>query len=170
MNYVKEKKFNRNLSVIILYISFCFNGFYSARGTLFYYGIEGIVLPFILGGILPFLLYEAVTFSTFRLGFYKLGVCAPDLKIDARWYLSAANVASFAAKTVYLFYSLVFVLGEILFHVIFYLLFLALYLVRSAKKYFPKREWGQAVVFLSSMFLIFLAAVTILSMFLGVFF
>ncbi len=171
MNFIKEKKINKYIVAVVLFLSFGYSGFYYMRGALALLTISGTfvfndVWAFILAALIGGGIFELVTVFLAKGSAVRLNNRGADMQYALRFFYIPANILAGVLKTLYFYFPYLFPYGEIFFEFFFVLIFFILYMVFCCKAYFNKEEYGKVVMFLGSSFLCvygFIAAVALLS-------
>lgn len=166
---LRSRYIHRYIYAGVLYLSFCFNGFFGARGFLSLFGMGNDLLAFFLGGALPFLVYELFSHLLYRRVGRLFIIDGRDLRYDARAFLILANVAAGTVKLLYLAFPLLMAAGENLFAPILYILALFWFIVYASTVYFRLSEKGAAAGILGAWHLALIAVGVIIKLFFGYF-
>ena len=108
---IAKRKLPSAAVAALVYISYCAVGWFSARGTLAYYGqqyyLPGFIVndsvAFFIGGLLPFLLYKILSTTVFRMITMRLQASnAQSLKYGLDCAVIGANLLLFLLKFMYI--------------------------------------------------------------------
>lgn len=179
MKVIDEKKINKWIVIVVLYLSFAFASWQSSRGALAYMSysyptlmqsgaIFNEVVAFIIGGILPLVFFELVTMFGARFVGIKCGVDSDTLKYALRFFYIGANIVIGAVKLVYFVSPLISVYGNVLIDFIVTTVFFVGFLVYAGKHYVDKTRWGAMILGASSTYLVLYTLITVANLVAGV--
>ncbi|MCH5165689.1 MAG: hypothetical protein J1G01_04740 [Clostridiales bacterium] len=134
---ISKKKLPSAAIAVIVYVSYCAMSWFSARGTIAYFG-EQYDLPnwfvndvwaFFIGGLVPFLLFEVLCSFIFRTMIAKTnGGDVQSLRYGLNYAVIAANVLLFLLKFIYIAVPLYSVVIDIIIDPVVTIAFVALYM------------------------------------------
>lgn len=179
MKVIDEKKINKWIVIVVLYLSFAFANWQTSRGSLAYLSynypvlmqsgaIFNEVVAFIIGGIVPLLFFEIVSAFGSRFVGFKCGVEADKLKYSLRFFYIGANIVIGAVKLVYLISPVITVYGNVLIDFSVTTVFFVGFLVYAGKHYVEKTRWGAMIVGAASTYLVLYALITVANVITGV--
>lgn len=153
MNFIDKKKVNIYVVTALLFLSYGFAQWQSARGILAYlstqYSILGQaawlfndIVAVLLAGIVPTVFYEIVTAFAAKYISMRGGKTAYDMKYALRFFFIAANIVIGALKFLYYLTPLVSVFFGVVADFIITTAFFVAFLAYCAKHYVPNVSWG----------------------------
>ncbi len=162
MNLIKEKKININIVNLVLYLSFCFAGWYSSRTSVASvvgaYGqfsfMSNDVFAFLIAGILPILIYLLVI---------KILARAlrpvPYLPVDRMvysfpYFYIGANLVIGLFNILYFFLPIASIWGGIIVPIIATACFFIWFLAFICKNYIKNYNWKAIVVYFGRIYLV----------------
>ncbi len=121
---------------VLVYLSYCAMSWFVMRGTMAYYGnnygwaawFANDIWAFFIGGIVPFALYEFLTWFSFHLLVVKVGMGATNIRYGLNIAVIAANLVLFGLKFIYIAFPLQAIIINIILDPAVTLLFVGLYL------------------------------------------
>lgn len=180
MKFIREKKLNDILVIVILYFSFCLSNWFTSRGTASLSSLMGMsgvtsvltgneIVAFLMGGLIPTLLYELITRMLFKMGQVKIGGGADDMRYVLRFFYIAANIVIFLVKLTYLINPLISIYGDIFISFIITTAFMVWYFLYVAKHYLEKDRYAMVLYQLGGAYLILSVITSVLPLIMGVF-
>ena len=179
MKIIDDKKINKWIVIVVLYLSFAFASWQSSRGTLAYLSysypalngngaIFNEVVAFIFGGVIPLLFFELVASFGARFVGFRCGVAADKLKYSLRFFYIGANIVIGAVKLVYFVSPVISVFGEVLIDFLITTVFFIGFLVYAGRHYVDKTRWSAMILCAGSTYLVLFAIVTAANIIAGV--
>lgn len=178
MKWIDEKKINKYVVMAVLLVSFGYAAFFPARGVLAYFSYSfpsmgqsavlfNDVTAVLLGGLVPLLLFEAITSFAARFVALRTGGASDSMKYSLRFFYICANLVIGSVKFVYLAVPYLNVFGNILIDFIVTTAFFVWYLFYCAKHYVKNTHWGAMVLTAGGTYLIVEAVVVVITLIMG---
>lgn len=169
MNVIKEKKINSAIVKLVLYLSFCFAGWYSARSSVAMafanYPLLSVmandVTAFFIAGIVPFIVYIlAIRILTSILRH------TPFLPVDEMTYALpyfyiGANIVIGLVSIVYYFVPLASFWCGVIVPLVSTACFFIWYLAFICKNYVKRYNWKAIVIYFGRLYLIIAVIMTV---------
>ena len=179
MKIIDEKKINKWIVIVVLYLSFAFAYWQTSRGSLAYMSynypsllqsgaIFNEVMAFIVGGIVPVLIFELVAMFGARFVGRKCGVEPDKLKYSLRYFYIGANIVIGLVKLIYFISPIISVYGNVLIDFLITTVFFVGFLVYAGKHYVDKTRWGVMILGAGSTYLVLYVVITVLGIIMGV--
>lgn len=172
MNIIKGKKINSALVKFLLYLSFCFAGWYYARSRLAavfdMMPMDGTVYneftAFFISGLLPFVIYLLIT--KFFGNFLRQ---TPFLPVDQMLYALpyfyiGANLVSGLFGILYYFVPIASVWGNIIIPLVSTACFFIWFLAFICKNYVKNYNWKAIILYFGRIYLIVAVLITVLGL------
>lgn len=174
MKLISEKKINTNILSVILYLSFCFSGFYFARGSLAYAAVisglgvssvfTNVIIAFFIGGIIPVAVYEILTSFVFR-SMKSSFIHAEKMRYALKWFYFAANIVIGLVSLIYYISPLISIYGDIFIPFLIMTVFFVFYIVFICRRYVEKQRISHILIQLGGAYLLFYALFTAFNIF-----
>lgn len=179
MKIIDEKKINKYIVIVVLFLSFGYAQWQSARGTLAYMSYSypelaqatwmfNDVVAILTAGLVPLLFFELITSFASRFVAVRGGAQAEELKYSLRFFYIGANIVIGSLKFLYYISPIISVFGNILIDFVITTVFFCLYLFYCAKHYADKTRWGALIISAGGTYLIVEAFVTVFGLITGV--
>lgn len=174
---ITKKRLPSFLIGILVYLSYCAANWYITRGTIGYYGyqyglpawITSDIVAFLLGGIVPIVLYMVITHVRVRMLSFRVGVGANTVKYGLDLTVIAANVLLFLIKLIFLAAPLYAVPIIIIIDPLITLAAVSLYLFYAFKmEYVEKTKFRTVVNYVLGAFIVVYGILTALDLILTV--
>ncbi|MBE5731281.1 MAG: hypothetical protein E7350_04970 [Clostridiales bacterium] len=175
MKLIKEQKINKGLVKFLLYLSFCFAGFYSARAAVaampYFDGLSPFIyglFAFLVAGLGSFLLY-LILVSIFGNRLRK----TPHLPLNQMLYALpffyiGANIVIGLFGILYYFVPIASIWGEIIVPIIATAAFFTWFLSYICKNYVKEYNWKAVVLYFGKMYITIVGIITVLNLVLEV--
>ncbi len=179
MKFIDEKKINKYIVIAVLFLSFGYAQWQSARGTLAYMSYSypelgqagwlfNDVVAILFGGLVPLLFYELLTAFAARFVSVRVGGADGDMKYALRFFYIAANIVIGSLKFLYYVSPIVSVFGGIWIDFFVTTAFFGWFLAYSAKHYVQKPRWGAMFLSVGGTYLVIEAILTVINLLAGV--
>lgn len=175
MNIIKSEKIDKRIVIAALYLAFCFAYFVPMRGQVALmnvdYGLPNFlandVFSFFVAGVMPIILFEAISSSAFRFMRTRGNTSAPDMQYSLRFFYFPAAIVLGLVKLIFLFHPIAGVWGNVLSDVVVPTIFFALYMVYIIRR-FDKFLYPRLIYELGGTFVIVYGAYTLSVLLIGV--
>jgi len=174
---IAKKKLPLPLVGVLVYLSYCAEGWFVSRGMMAYYGEKYGFAPwfandiwaFFTGGIVPFALFWLITSLTMRLITARVGGGAVNIRYGVCITVIVANIVLFALKFMYIALPLQASVIDIILVPTLTIAFVALYLWYAfGRGYVDKTRYRTVVTQVFGSFLSVYGVITALNLFLSV--
>lgn len=174
---IAKKKMPLPLVGVLVYLSYCAEGWYVSRGMMAYYGekygfapwFANDVWAFFTGGIVAFALFWLMTSLTTRMLTVRVGGGAANIRYGVCLTVVAANIVLFALKFMYIALPLQASVIDIILVPTVTVAFVALYLWYAfGRGYVDKTRYRAVVTQVFGTFLSIYGILAVLNLFLSV--
>lgn len=162
MNLIKEKKINGNIVNFVLYLSFCFAGWYSSRASVAsvigayeqFSFMANDIFAFLIAGIVPILIYILVI-KIFSRALKQVAYLPVDQMVYAfPFFYIGANIVIGLFNVLYYFLPIASIWGEIIVPLVATACFFIWFLAFICKNYIKKYNWKTIIVYFGRIYLV----------------
>lgn len=158
---IRQKKIPVWAMSLMLYVSFCMSAFMPFRGTWAAIlssvtnsvVLNNYIVSFLIGGLIPWGIYEFLTRFAFRFMQARLGGDTDSMRYALRFFYIPANVVIFLLKLTYLAFPVLSIYGDLIFDFVVTAAFFVGYLFYIVKEV-PKDRIAAALYQLGGTFII----------------
>ncbi len=162
MNIIKEKKINSKIVGFVLYLTFCFAGWYSSRSSLTgYLGMNGQfsfmcndIVAFFIAGLVPILIYFLVMKVLTRALRQVAYLPVAQMEYSFPYFYIGANIVIGLFNVLYFFLPIASIWGGIIVPVISTACFFIWYLAFICKNYVKNYNWKTIVMYFGRLYII----------------
>ena len=178
MKLIDDKKINKYILAVILFLSFGYANLSATRGILSYLSytnpemeqapaLFNDIVAFLLGGIVPLLVYEVITVFASRFVSMRTGGAGDDMKYALHYFYICANIVIGSLKFIFYAAPYLSVFLSVLIDFLVTTGFFVWFLCYSAKHYVKTVHWGAMLLSAGGTYLIVEALVAVLSLITG---
>ena len=159
---IKDEKIPAWAMLTALYVSFCMSSFMTFRGawaammsgmTSPSVVLNNYIVSFLVGGLIPFGVYELLTRFVFRFAQARLGGDVEQMRYALRFFYIPANVVIFLLKLTYFAFPMLNMYGDLIFDFVVTAAFFVGYLFYIVRQ-IPKERIAPALYQLGGTFII----------------
>ncbi len=169
MNLIKEKKINGNIVNFVLYLSFCFAGWYAARSTVATtFGGSGEMsflnnefTAFLFAGVLPIIIYIVVV-KIFSHALKQVAYLpVNEMVYSLPYFYIGANMVTGLFNILYYIVPLASIWGGIIVPIVSTACFFIWYLAFICRNYVKKYNWKTIIMFFGRIYIIIVVLYTV---------
>lgn len=168
MNIIKQKKIKKGLLNFLLYLSFCFAGWYSSRssvasvlsGYIGYGFLNNDIFAFFIAGVVPVVIYLLVVkFFSYTLRNTPY-LPVNDMVYALPYFYIGANLVTGLISIIYFFVPLMSFWGGVIVPILCTAGFFALYLWFICVNYIKNYNWKAIVMYFGRMYIVITLIIT----------